>query len=151
MVAATPLRQLSSICMRACRLHAPTRSRLAPFDLRYCACHNFDVVLTRCFRRSFSSRSPAIWTSRGNDTVGIGQFPGALKSHVHTALLQFWQTRYHARRDKSSPEARREGEIENGEKRRVAVIRNDDDDDDGFAMRNRFAGKTLASNTLERI
>jgi hypothetical protein len=46
-------------------------------------------------------------------------------ARIYAALLQFWQTRYRARRDKSSSEAET-----HREKRRLAVVRNDDDDDE---------------------
>lgn len=61
-------------------------------SLQYCACHNPGAALTRRFRLSFSPRSPAIWTSRGNAVLRFGQFAGRIKvvctytralSHTH--------------------------------------------------------------------
>lgn len=86
-VTTTPLRELSCAICIARFLHTThvfARPRRRIGLLQYCACHNPGAALTRRFRLSFSPRSPAIWTSRGNATVGIGQFAGALKSYVRT-------------------------------------------------------------------
>jgi len=113
---------------------------------QYCACHNPGAVSDTSLPPLFFCAIACNLDVTGKRHGRRGERPirrrGALKyacrTYIRTlALLQFWQTRYHARRDKSSPEVERERARPDVGREKMAVTRNDNDDD-GSAVRNRF-------------